>query len=256
MDDSDDIRVLLYLEVIQMNTTSNSLKNHFDIKYAEYKKKKVKKQFIEHNGNFITHNKIKEETMINIQQTESLLFKYLPNSKKSILTFLNPIMIILLCTITCIALHPYIRESNLIMIYLLGVTIVALMGQMWPAIIASIISVLVYDFFFIPPIFSFSVLDIQNIFTLVIMLIVAQIISHLTIHVRRHTEATRKAQTETEKERFRNILLTSVSHDLRTPLTAIMGSASSILQSGKKLSEDTHRELAQNIYDESERLII
>jgi two-component system sensor histidine kinase KdpD len=86
------------------------------------------------------------------------------------------------------------------------------------------------------------------------MLLVADIISHLTIHVKKHSDNARKAQTETEKERFRNILLTSVSHDLRTPLTAIMGSASSMLQSGNKLSEDVRRELAQNIYDESERL--
>lgn len=168
--------------------------------------------------------------------------------------YLKSIGIVSICSLISFVLQPYLKDSNLIMLYLLGTTVVALWGQTGPSILASILSVLVYDYFFIPPFFSFSVSDIQYFFTLIVMLLVTQIISHLTIHVRRHIEVARIAQSETEKERFQNILLTSISHDLRTPLTAIMGSASSLLQSGKKLSEELRRELAQNIYDESERL--
>ena len=192
--------------------------------------------------------------MENTVTTESLFFKYLPNSKSGFLSYLNAIGIIALCTLICFILYPYLKDSSLIMVYLLGITIVALLGQMGPAILASMLGVLAYDVFFIMPLGSFSVADIQYFFTLIVMMLVAQIISFLTIHVRRHMDVIRKTHTEIEKERFHNILLTSISHDLRTPLTAIMGSASSLLHSGKKLSEEANKELTQNIYDESERL--
>ncbi len=56
-----------------------------------------------------------------------------------------------------------------------------------------------------------------------------------------------------EKEKTRSNLLRSVSHDLRTPLTAIYGSASTILN--ENLSEETVKQLAQNICEDSEWLI-
>jgi two-component system sensor histidine kinase KdpD len=62
------------------------------------------------------------------------------------------------------------------------------------------------------------------------------------------------ARFETEAERMRNILLSSVSHDLRTPLTVIAGSASSLLEGEKSLDPVTKHELAQSIYEEAKRL--
>lgn len=235
-----------------MNTANNSLKDHFDVKYMEYKSAKLNRQYIAHDEN----NKMNSiaNQITDSPFGKSINVKQLTIFKQKFVAYLKAIIMIAICTAISSVLYPYLKDSNLIMVYLLGVTIVALSGQTGPSILASILSVLAYDFFFIPPLFSFSVSDIQYFFTLVVMLVVTQIISHLTVRVRRHMEVAKKAQTETEKERFRNILLTSVSHDLRTPLTAIMGSASSLLQSGSKLSEEVRRELAQNIYDESERL--
>jgi two-component system sensor histidine kinase KdpD len=62
------------------------------------------------------------------------------------------------------------------------------------------------------------------------------------------------ARFEIETERMRNILLSSVSHDLRTPLTVIAGSASSLLEGEKSLDPVTKHELAQSIYEEAKRL--
>jgi two-component system sensor histidine kinase KdpD len=59
---------------------------------------------------------------------------------------------------------------------------------------------------------------------------------------------------EIEAERMRNTLLSSVSHDLKTPLTVIAGSASTLLEGTTGLEEATKRELAQTIYDEAQRL--
>jgi two-component system sensor histidine kinase KdpD len=57
-----------------------------------------------------------------------------------------------------------------------------------------------------------------------------------------------------EAERLRNSLLTSVSHDLRTPLAAITGAATTILDSGAHLDQRTRHELLESVRDEAERL--
>ena len=59
---------------------------------------------------------------------------------------------------------------------------------------------------------------------------------------------------QAEAERLRSSLLSSVSHDLRTPLAVITGASSSLLQAGDALDEATRRELYQTIYDDGRRL--
>ena len=69
----------------------------------------------------------------------------------------------------------------------------------------------------------------------------------------RWLEEARKAQVETETERMRSTLLGAIGHDLRTPLAAIHGAASSLLLPGQ-VSEATRRDLLTMIQEESERL--
>lgn len=62
------------------------------------------------------------------------------------------------------------------------------------------------------------------------------------------------ARVATERERLRAALLSSLSHDLRTPLVSIMGAASTLISYDDKLESDSRRDLAQTIQDEAERL--
>jgi two-component system sensor histidine kinase KdpD len=98
------------------------------------------------------------------------------------------ITVVGLATIVNFFLYPYFSASNLIMVYLLSVTMVALLGKMGPSILASVLSVLSYDYFFIPPFYHFVVTDIEYFFTLTVMLIVSQIISQLTILTQRQAD--------------------------------------------------------------------
>jgi two-component system sensor histidine kinase KdpD len=69
-------------------------------------------------------------------------------------------------------------------------------------------------------------------------------------------EQTQRVLVEVEAERVRSSLLSSVSHDLRTPLAVIAGSASSLLESGDAQTAETRRELLQTICDETSRMAI
>jgi two-component system sensor histidine kinase KdpD len=67
-------------------------------------------------------------------------------------------------------------------------------------------------------------------------------------------EQSRHAAVEVEAERLRTALLSSLSHDLRTPLAGITGSASSLVADQGRLSADTRRDLAQTVLQEAERM--
>ena len=100
-------------------------------------------------------------------------------------------LIFLLATGLCFLMHPYLNLSNLIMVYLLGVLVTAIEGGRGPAIAVSLFSVLAFDFFFVPPRFTFTVNEAQYIVTFVVMFSVALAISHLTELMRRQAQTAR-----------------------------------------------------------------
>jgi two-component system sensor histidine kinase KdpD len=94
-------------------------------------------------------------------------------------------------------LYPFLQESNLIMIYLAGMMLTSLLGRVGPSILGSLLSVLAYDFFFIPPYYSFLIDNTGYFFTLLVMILIAQVISQLTIRTRSQAKAARLAENQT-----------------------------------------------------------
>jgi two-component system, OmpR family, sensor histidine kinase KdpD len=76
----------------------------------------------------------------------------------------------------------------------------------------------------------------------------------LAIERVRLAQAAHNAQIKVETESLRNSLLAGISHDLRTPLAAIVGAASSLAEEPERLSPESRRELARTIYDEGQRM--
>jgi two-component system sensor histidine kinase KdpD len=95
------------------------------------------------------------------------------------------------CTGISWLMSPYFSQANLIMVYLLGVASVASRWGRGPSVLASLLSVATFDFFFVPPYFSFAVTDIQYVLTFGVMLIVALLISRLAAHKSQQAEVAR-----------------------------------------------------------------
>jgi K+-sensing histidine kinase KdpD len=178
------------------------------------------------------------------------------------------VAVVAVCTVVCFTMFRHFELTNLVMVYLIGTLAVAARGHRGPAAFYAVSSVLCFDFFFVPPRFTFSVSDAQYIWTFAVMFATAMTISHLTIRLREEAAAARqgeersawlmekakKAELDAEAERMRSALLSSVSHDLRTPLTAIVGSASALLEKEELSKSSKTRELLENIQSEGERL--
>ena len=94
-------------------------------------------------------------------------------------------------TALCFVMYPFFSQSNLVMVYLLGVLLTATSCGRGPSILISLLSVLTFDFFFVPPRFSFTVDEAQDIVTFVVMLLVSLVISHLATQMRQQAETAR-----------------------------------------------------------------
>lgn len=158
-----------------------------------------------------------------------------------------------LCTGVCFALYPVLALNDLVMAYLVGTLFVALRGRRGPALFSSLLGVLCFNFFFVPPRYTLHVEHSQFVVTFAVMFAVALIISHLAVRARSQGEAAKRAEVVAETERLRSSLLSAVSHELRTPLAAIVGSASTLLQAAHG-GGGPSRDLLINIRDEADRL--
>jgi two-component system sensor histidine kinase KdpD len=105
--------------------------------------------------------------------------------------------VVVLCTALAWLMRLYFAEANLIMVYLLGVVMVARRYGRGPSILASVLSAAAFYFFFVPPYLTFTVSYVEYLVTLAVMLLVALIISTLTVRLRQQAEAAHQREQRT-----------------------------------------------------------
>jgi two-component system sensor histidine kinase KdpD len=146
---------------------------------------------------------------------------------------------------------PHLGLEDLAMIYLSAIMLAAFAGR-GPALVASTLAVIAYDFCFVPPRFALEIANARHAITFAVMFAAGLVISTLIERLRRQQEAFRKAELEARTEGLRSSLLSSVSHDLRTPLAVITGAATSLRDS--PLTPDLRAELLDTLVGEARRL--
>ena len=137
------------------------------------------------------------------------------------------------------------------MIFVFGVFLISLKTHGYCyGITSAIVSVFAVDFAFTYPYYVFGFFVEESILSAIIM-VVAVSTSTLNIRIRDQE----KLRSENEKERMRGNLLRAISHDLRTPLTSIYGSSSTLLSKYDELPKEQQLKLLGEIQEDSEWLI-
>jgi two-component system sensor histidine kinase KdpD len=137
---------------------------------------------------------------------------------------------------------------------LVTVSILAMFLDIVPVLTAAILSALIWDLFFIPPRFTLTVGTPEDRLLLLMYFIVAMINAVLTNKIRR-MEKDVKIKDEKEKSvRFYTTLFNSLSHELRTPITTIIGSVDNLQANSPRLSEKDRSDLLSEISVASLRL--
>jgi len=141
--------------------------------------------------------------------------------------------------ITCCGLIAHLfrslglAEANQVMVFLVGVALVAYRFGRGPAIMASVAGVLAFDFFFVPPYLSFAVMDTQYLLTFSVMLCIALIISTITTRLK----------TQIASGRLREHRMASMVQ-LGKQLSSLSGEVFLLSAAGKQIMEMTGGEIA------------
>ncbi len=150
-------------------------------------------------------------------------------------------------------------NANIALIYTLGLIFTTLntVGHSF-GLIFAVLSVICINYFFSYPFFEPNFTMSGYPVTFLVMLVIFMITCTITTRLKQQSKLLierEKLLMEAEKEKMRANLLRAVSHDLRTPLTGIIGSASSYLENENKLSSEEKRGLVANICSDADWLL-
>lgn len=151
------------------------------------------------------------------------------------------------------------NSGNIALIYILALIItVRYTDGYWPGTLFSVIAVVCVNYIFTFPYYELNFTLSGYPITFLEMLGVALLTSTMTTNMKQQAKVIAekdKLLSETEKEKMRANLLRAVSHDLRTPLTSIIGASSSYLESRDILSEEDKNAIVMHIQEDANWLL-
>jgi len=161
------------------------------------------------------------------------------------------ILIVALTTALNAALSRWLSLTDLAMIYLLSVVIIAAYCPLATSGVGAMLSFAAFDFVFVPPVYTWRFDKDEHFMTALVLLAVGVFTSVLAARMRKTMAAATAAAVLASDEKLRNSLLASLSHDLRTPLSIIAGSASTLRENRARLTADEQDQLLAVIFEQS-----
>lgn len=182
----------------------------------------------------------------------NLISKHLSYSSKD---FIISMSLYLAAIILCLVLRRFDTENDtsyIAMIFLLDVFLTALLtdGYLF-SVMMAVFAVLSVDYIFTEPYWDISFTLAGFPLTFVVMMFIAIVTAVITSRGKYLEEIAREA----EKEKIHSNLLRAVSHDIRTPLTGIVGATNVLLEQEDTLTKEQQHELLCNANEEAQWLI-
>lgn len=173
--------------------------------------------------------------------------------KKIIKDILFAAVILVTVFILNIIVQEKVDTRSLIpMTFVLAVFIISIKTDGYMiGIFSSVVSVFAVNYAFTQPYFAFDLISPECVFAALVMLFIAIMTSYLTTKIKKQE----KARAESEMEKMRANLLRGISHDLRTPLTTIYGSTSTVIENYDALKKEQQLKLLQEIKEDSQWLM-
>lgn len=119
------------------------------------------------------------------------------NTIRTYTGYLGALMLVMLASLVCTAVRPYLAPTNMVMVFLLAVVLAATRLGLRPAILTAFLSVVAFDVFFIPPRFSLRVADTEYLITFFALFVVGVVISTLVARLGEKIEQLKKQEART-----------------------------------------------------------
>ena len=181
------------------------------------------------------------------------------NMKKN--DFMFTVILLMAATGVAFLLFKLVPENmaNVVLIYILALIMIARNTTgYWYGVVASLFCVVFINYCFTYPYFALNFTLTGYPITFIEILSISLITSTMTSHMKKQAEvlAERERQLmEAEKEKMRANLLRAISHDLRTPLTGIIGTASACIDDDAILSHEERLQMLGHIREDSDWLL-
>jgi two-component system, OmpR family, sensor histidine kinase KdpD len=155
----------------------------------------------------------------------------------------------LICFVSavCFLLTDYIGYKVVAFILLVSVSILSMLFDLRPVLLAAGLSALVWNYFFIPPRFTFHVSSTEDTLMLAMYFVVALLNGTLTYKIRQLEEESRKKEERANAIKLYNVLLNSLSHELKTPIATIIGATDSMQNEDNRISNEDKQALISEI---------
>ncbi|MEJ7826875.1 MAG: ATP-binding protein [Segetibacter sp.] len=177
------------------------------------------------------------------------LFNTIGKSKQ----YLVSIAIIIAVAALCFAFSNFMDYRVAALVLLLTVSLLAITFDILPVLLSATLSAFIWDFFFIPPRFTIHVDTTEDTIFLIMYFIIAVVSGVLTYKIRQVEKVGQLKEEKANSVKLYNTILNSLSHELRTPIAAIIG-ATDNLQTNPYLTKENQEQLIAEISKASLRL--
>ena len=160
----------------------------------------------------------------------------------------------LLCAFVASLLFQYIFDvqEHITTVFVFAVFLVSLLTEGYIyGVVAAFVGTVAVNYAFTFPYFALDFADPVDLISGIVMIAIAVLTGALTTKLKQHEAM----KAESERERMRANLLRAVSHDLRTPLTTIYGSSTTLLENRESMTEAQQQTIINGIKEDSEWLV-
>jgi two-component system, OmpR family, sensor histidine kinase KdpD len=167
----------------------------------------------------------------------------------------------LLCILSvfAVALASYAGEGILgykvvSLILLMVVSVQAALFDIWPVLFAAIASAIIWNYFFIPPLYTFHIGTAEDMLLFLMYFAIALVNAVLTYALRKAEKTAHDREEKAHAIRLYNTLLNSLSHELLTPVATIMGAVDTLREQDAHLTAHIRQELLGEVDTATDKL--
>jgi two-component system sensor histidine kinase KdpD len=150
--------------------------------------------------------------------------------------YLSGVLLVVLVAAICFVARTYLNYHVVAFILLVTVSMAAVLLDILPVLLVAAMSALIWDYFFIPPRFALQVGTTEDRIMLLMYFVIASVNAVLTYRIRRAEKIARLKEERIATVKLYNTFLNSLSHELRTPIAAIIGATDNLLEGNHHLS--------------------
>jgi two-component system sensor histidine kinase KdpD len=168
--------------------------------------------------------------------------------------YLVGILSVVLVAVICYGISGYIGYRTVALLLLFTVSVLAMFFDILPVLVAAGLSALIWDYFFIPPKFTLLVSRAEDVLMLIMYFTIAMVNAALNYKNKQWEKIARKREEKRTTLKLYNTVLNSLSHELRTPISTIIGATDNLKVDKTKLSDSDREELITEISKASLKL--